>query len=129
MSFESDITTKYESIFAGRMYWDTAPDAMTTAERQNPFCIVQQVGGEERIYVDMTSCDMLNARLQFMVWGARRMAVADAVRTLRKAILDSNTQTWVAQPLGAMAGEYNDVLKLRGARQDFDFWYPDPLAV
>ncbi|HEX8586170.1 MAG TPA: hypothetical protein VF680_17390 [Allosphingosinicella sp.] len=128
MGFEADVITKYESVFGGRLFWDTSPEGWTTTDRNAPFGIVQQVGGVERIYLDNTPSALANARLMFWVWGARRTEVCDALRALRKAVLDSNTATWVATPEGAPSHDFNEALKLRGSRQDFSIWYPDPLA-
>jgi Protein of unknown function (DUF3168). len=129
MSFETDLIDKYGAIFGGRLWHDTAPDDFNPNAAPDVFCIMQQVGGTDRWYVDNTLPGMQNARMQFFVWGPRRIEVSDAARALRKAVADSIAINWVTSPLGAAVNDYNEVLKLRGARQDFGFWYPDPLAV
>lgn len=128
MSFETDLITKYESVFGGRLWFDQIPDGTPRSQLSAPFGIMQQVGGKDQWYFDNTLPDYQNARMQFWVWGDRRIAVADAARTLRKAIADSNTSTFITMPQGAAVGDYNEVLKLAGARQTFGFWYTDPLA-
>lgn len=125
---EKLLPNKFEHLFGGRMYWDTAPDNWTATQREAPFCIMQQVGGVTRAYLDNTTSELLNARVQFFVWGKEKIAVATAMHTLRKALMESNTDTFIVVPEGEAMSDYNEVLKLRGSRRDFSIWYPDPLA-
>lgn len=129
MSFETDIIAKYEAAIGGRLYWDTAPTSWTPDQMIAPFCIMQLVGGDYRMYVDGTEHEFLNARVQFFVWGRERIAVSDAMRSLSHAIAESGAIDWIVLPSGAPSGDYNDVLKLRGSRQDFGFWFKNPLYV
>lgn len=129
MSFEENIIAKYAPVFGGRLYWDTTPREWGPGNMQVPFCIVSQVGGQYRKYVDNTEHEFLNADLQFFAWGNNRVAVSNAVRDLSKAIIESGTTTWITMTSGAPSGDYNEVLKLRGQRQDFGFWFLNPLYV
>lgn len=126
MSFEEDVTAKYMGVFGGRFWWDVIPEDLTAEQRAEPFCIVQRVGGVSRRYVDNTRSDMLNARLQFFVWGEYRVAVSNKMRELADAIALSSTSDFVTIELGEAQGDFNEVLKLRGERQDFGFWYQNP---
>ena len=128
MSFESDLTTLCETVFAERVWWDTSPAGKPPEFYRVPFVIINQVGGMDAWYVDNTLKDFQNARVQFNVWGSHRADVANAMRDLRKAIADSISGDWITMPFGAAVNDFNEVLDLRGSRQDFGFWYRDPLA-
>jgi hypothetical protein len=129
MSFETDLTALLSPLFNGLFWFDTAPDDFNPADAQANFCIAQQVGGTDKWYIDNSRPGMQNARMQLYVWGPRRIEVADTARALRKVIADSITSEWITMPYGAAVSDYNEVLKLRGSRQDFGFWYKDPLVV
>ena len=129
MSFETDIFDKYGSVFSGRLWWDQTPDGMQPAAMMEPFCIVQQVGGKYLRYVDDTEHEFLNAHLQMFVWGAHRIEVADKMRQLAATVMASNLPEWYATAMSAPVGDHNEVLKIRGSRQDFDFWFRNPLYV
>lgn len=126
MSLEADLIDKYKAIFNGRLWFDTMPEGVSNIT--DVFCVISFVGGRDRWYVDNTLPDMQNARVQFTVWGARREEVNAAADALRKAVAESNTVDFITSPFGAKVSDWNDILKLRGARQDFGFWFKDPLA-
>lgn len=128
MTFEADIIAKFGPLFAGRLWWDELPEATTPEQRQAVFCIVEGTGGIDKRYVDNSLYDFQNSRVTFHIWGARRLEVSAAADALRLAIAESNTATFITMPLGGKVHENNEVLKLRGSRQDFGFWYLDPLA-
>lgn len=123
MTFRADVIAKYKAVFAGRLYFDTSPEGWTPEQMVAPFCIINQVGGEERRYIDNTLHEFGNADLQFFTWGARLDEVDAAMRALSAAIAASSTDTFVTISYGAATSDYNDILKLRGLRQTFGFWY------
>jgi hypothetical protein len=129
MSFETDLIALLTPLFPTKRVWfDTTPDGIDLSAGM--FCIIQQVGGDDRWYVDNTPHDFANARLQFTVWGpTTRSAISDKMRELRTEIMAANSATLITLPQGAPVSDYNDVLKLRGAHQSYGFWYPDPTAV
>ena len=126
MSYEGRLYDLVSPIFGGHFYPDTFPDDF----RPNaPACVYQQVGGTDQWYVDQTLPEYQNARLQFYVWGEERDAVNAACDQLRAALANSiNVYNGdiIFEPLGARVSDYNDILKLRGARQDFGIWYKPP---
>ena len=125
--FEDDFIQKYMPVFDGKLYWDTAPAGQTPTERNNPFGIVQQVGGDNRKYVDDTEQpEFLTARLQLYVWGARRNEVSPKMREFVSFAKASNTKDWYIREAGAAVGDFNDVLQLRGQRQDFILTFKNP---
>lgn len=130
MSFTDDIITKYAPTLVGRMWWDEIPAklgaALAALDAVAPFCIVEQVGGVERVYVDNDPSEWQNARVQLTVWGSQRRDVDAALDALRLVILASGSVDWYARPEGAKMHDANEVLKLRGSRQDFSFWYKNP---
>jgi hypothetical protein len=127
MSFETDMIAKYGAVFSGRVWWDEIPDGMTADQRAAPFAILQQVGGTTRQYIDdKEQPEFLTARVQVVVWGARRVDVSAKLRDFDAAVKDSNTATWYARSMGEQVGDSNEVLKLRGSRQDFSFTFPNP---
>jgi hypothetical protein len=130
MTFEATLIALLNPLFANRVWFDTTPDGYSAAQMQaGPFCVVQQVGGDDRWYVDNTLYDMQNSLMDFTVWGPTREGVMEKIRALRKLLADSNSPTFIVLPQGAPVTDYNESLKLRGAHQKFGFWYPDPLAV
>jgi len=128
MSFESDIIAKYAGLFSDRMWFDTAPEGTPRADLSAPFCIVQQVGGEDSWFIDNSLKDKQRARVQFFVWGERRDEVSLAMRQLRQMIALSITPEWITSPVGAPVADWNEVLDLRGLRCDFEFAYADEFA-
>jgi hypothetical protein len=130
MSFEEDIITKFAATFAGRLYWDTAPDGWQVPQMDAPFGIIQQVGGKALTYVDeKEEPEYLNARLQLFVWGKQRIAVNNKLREFVSTVRASNLPDFYAIVSGEAVNESNEVLKLRGSRQDFSFWYKNPMYV
>lgn len=123
MSLEEQVIAKYQHIFDGRMWWGSAPAGTPRTAMSDVFCIAEQVGGEESWFVDNTPKDMENARVQFTLWGERKLEVSAARIALRDAIADSITGDWVTVPMGGPVGTYNETLDLRGVRQDFGFYY------
>lgn len=130
MSFTDDIIIKYAPTLAGRMWWDEIPASLAatlgSADTVAPLCVVEQVGGVERVYVDNEPAPFQNARVQFTVWGRSRRDVDIALDALRLVILASGSTVWYARPEGAKMHDANEILKLRGSRQDFVFWYKNP---
>lgn len=130
MSFETDMITKYGPTLAGRLYWHETPDNWQPADRNAPFCIMQQVGGKRQTYVDdKEQPEYLNARIQFFMWGSNYMSVAEKMRELQAVIMASNEPEFYAEIIGEPVSDSNDVLKLRGSRQDVGFWWKNPLFV
>lgn len=130
MSFEEDIIAKYGPTLAGRLYWDTAPEGWQAEQMDAVFGIMQQVGGKRQEYVDdKDQPEYLNARVQLVLWGRRRIEVSNKMRELQAVVMASNTPDFYAGVLGEPVGDNNEALKLRGSRQDFSFWYKNPLFV
>lgn len=130
MSFETDVLAKYGvGALATRMWWDTVPDGVPAASREAPFCVINEVGGNRRQYIDNSEPEFLNSTLQFNVWGKSREAVGAAARVLCSNILASTTDVWIVTTIGAPVGDYNEVLKLAGSRVDASFWFPNPAYV
>jgi hypothetical protein len=123
MTFEEDVISKYQATFNGRLFFDTAPDGWTPNDMAAPFCIIEQIGGDERWFVDNTRSEMQRVYLQFSVWGARRSEVANTARTFRDVAAASNMPDFIVIPSGTIRSDYNEPMKLRGTLQDFIFWH------
>lgn len=128
MSLETEVIAKYAGLFTeSRLWWDETPDGMAVTDRMAPFGILQEVGGSNRQYVDDTEePEFITARVQLTIWGSRRVEVSDAMRNFNTALRASNTADWYARASGEAVGDNNEVLKLRGSRQDFIFTYRNP---
>lgn len=130
MSFEEDIIAKYGPTMANRLYWDESPKGWKPEQMDLPFGILQQVGGRRSTYVDdKEQPEFLNARLQLIIWGRQRIAVNNKMRELVGVVMASNLPEFYANIEGEMVADSNEVLALRGSRQDFSFWYKNPLYV
>lgn len=124
MSFDADLITLLTPIFGDDLFFDTTPDDFDPRGKVK-FAIIEQVGGRGYWYVekDAPSPSHKHARVQITVWGARRLEVNEATRQMENAIRDSEM---IAENYGAPNTLYNEGLKIRGCRQDFGIWYPDP---
>jgi hypothetical protein len=130
MSFEEQIIATYGPIFNMRLYWDQSPQGWVAANMEEPFGILQAVGGRRQEYVDdKEQPEYLNARVQLSVWGRHRIAVSNKMREMQAAVMASNTPEFYATVIGEPVGDSNETLSLRGSRQDFSFWYKNPLFV
>lgn len=132
MSFEANLTALLSPLFSDRFWWDTMPDAIDLKTTGN-FCIAQQVGGLDQWYVSQELPEWQNARMQFSVWGKRRIDVTADADRIRAALANSiAANVFVVSPMGGRVNDYNDALKLYGSRVMFEIWYrtdqapPDP---
>jgi len=117
MALESDIKTALAGVAGGRVYPDVTPDNVTF-----PCVIYQQVGGEVLAPLDGSDPNKDHARIQFWVWSKKRLDTSSTMRQVRVALTGGSLK---AYPFAAPVSNYDDVLKLYGARMDFGFWY-DP---
>lgn len=125
MQLESEIISRYAGQFNGRLWWDQTP--LTTADdRKQPFGILQIIHEGSREYVSNEEPEFLSARVQLNVWGESRLGVGAAMRSFSTFVRSSNTADWYARPLGGAESDFNETLKLRGMRQDFNFTYRNP---
>lgn len=130
MSFEEDFITKYGPTLANRLYWDHSPEGWNANDMDAVFGIAQHTGGRRQTYVDdKEQPEFLNARVQIVLWGRRRIEVSNKMRELQGVIMDSNLPEFYAEVMGEPVGDSNEVLKIRGSRQDFSFWFKNPLFV
>lgn len=114
MGIEASIKTALAGIAGNRIYPDTTPD-----NPQYPCVVYQQVGGEVLNPLDCSDPNMDHARMQFWVWSRNRLTTSDVMRQVRVAL----TGSLKAYAFSAPVSEYNDALKLYGARCDYGIWY------
>lgn len=111
----TDIKAALDSLFAGRVYPDVAPDKVAY-----PYCVYTQIGGVPVATFCGDALDTRNAVFQFNVWSDRRVDSATLTPQLEAALTAApllgtgqGNATWV----------YDEPTKLYGSRVDFSFWY------
>lgn len=114
MALEAEIKTALAGIAGGRVYPDTTPDNPT-----HPCVIYQQVGGEVINQLEGGDPGLDHARIQIWVWSKSRLTTSATMRQVRVALAD----TLSAYAFSAPVSQYDDVLKLYGARCDYGIWY------
>ena len=109
------------SPYVAQVFWVmTDDDFAFDYTSGTPIAILQHVGGETDTRVENVMPDTRNMRLQVSVWGANLLNVVIAIRAIEQSFLES---TMVVKVIGAFSSEYQDDLKIFGARQDFGVWY------
>ena len=128
MTFKTDLIALLSPVVHdGNVFPSTAPDGFRS---EIPFVILQGVGGEDRMYVDQSIPDTIHRRVQFFIWGADVLEVEAQQElvygTLLGSINNPLTNFIGVEPMGGPSDDYNDVLKLHGARQDFGIRWKYP---
>lgn len=112
---EAALVAAIGPLLDGRLFPDTAPAGTT-----RPYAVYQQVGGPVINPVAGTDPGLRGARVQIVVWHQTRLqasALMHAVETvLRLAPIN-------ARPTGALVARFDETAQLRGAMQDFEFWF------
>lgn len=111
---EEDIRAVIGDAFSGRVYPDTAP-----ANTDRPFVIYQNVGGQP-VSALCGNGEKLNARIQFWVWSDTREEANRKMREIAALVTEAPLHA-VSQ--GELVARYDEVTRLRGALQDFSFWF------
>jgi len=114
MALEASIKTALASVAGGRVYPDTTPDNVTF-----PCVVYQQVGGDVLNPLECVDPNLDHARMQVWVWSKTRLEASTVMRQVRTALMGSLK----AYAYSAPVSNYDDVLKLYGARTDFGVWY------
>ena len=116
MTVESSIFDALKTLVNNRVYPDIGPENAVL-----PYITFQQVGGSSINFIDPTSPSKKNSRFQVNVWAATRSSASTIAAQAEEALRSATAlQTTV---LGAPVSSYEPETKLRGARQDFSFWY------
>lgn len=115
MTVESDLYAALQSLVAGRVYPDVAPDGATT-----PYITYQQIGGKSTQYLESTLPDKKNGRFQVNVWATTRTSASALVLQVEAAIVGS--MAFQSEAIGAHVSDYEPDTKLFGAMQDFSIW-------
>lgn len=108
---------------AGAAVYDTIPprdwDKMTAGKSDFRFVVFQNVGGVPTYFTEGDYARKRNARLQITVWcNTPRSRFIESDKLLR--ILSKHPQF---QPLTEIEDDYDNALKLYGARFDVSCWY------
>lgn len=115
MTIEADLFNAVQTLVAGRVYPDLAPDAVVV-----PYVVYQQIGGESVSFLERAVPDKKNGRFQVAVWSTSR-AEASALSLQIEAALVAST-AFDAKPIGDRTAVYDRDAALRGTRQDFSIW-------
>lgn len=116
MTVEADIVAALTSLVSGRVYADTAGNNTT-----KPFITFQQVGGRSVAFLETAVVGKKNGRFQINTWHTSRTLCAALSRSVADALVSSTTLR--ATPLSEPIAEYDDVVNLYGASQDFSIWF------
>lgn len=111
---EPEIVAALSPLFGGRVYADTAP-----ADATRPFCIYQQVGGRPVVTFCGGRANRENGRYQVWVWAATRSDASTLMRSVAQELMSSPI---MAVPLDELTGDYDEITRTYGARQDFSIW-------
>lgn len=117
MTYETSLVSALQTLVAGRIYPDTAPQ--NTAR---PYITHQQIGGQSLSYVDDTLPDTEHSRVQINVWADTRLAARALIRQIEAALVPCTA--FQARPIGAPSTTFEPDTKLYGALQDYSIWSP-----
>ena len=115
MSLEAQIKSALASIASGRIHADVTPDKPVF-----PCVVFQQVGGDVLNPLECVVPDKDHARVQVWVWSKTRLEASSVARQARVALVEGDLKAYA---YSAPVSEYNDALKLYGARCDYGIWY------
>lgn len=115
MSVESDLVSVLEPLAGSRVYPDVAPDNVA-----RPYITYQQVGGTPVNFLSGVPSKR-NGRFQINVWADTRIEAANIIRQVEDAVRLSSLLLAVTE--GGAVADYEDEMKLYGARQDFSIWF------
>jgi len=115
MSVESDLFAVLGPLVSNRAYPDVAPDGVA-----KPYLTYQQVGGNALNFLSGIP-DKRNGRFQINVWASTRVAASTLIRQVEDALRQSTALRATTE--GGAVSDYEDDLKLYGARQDFSVWF------
>lgn len=112
---EATLATVVGPLLGGRLYPDTAP--VGTAR---PYAVYQQVGGPVLNPVDGSDPALKGARIQITLWHQTRLQASDLMHAIEAALRQPPLN---ARPTGALVARFDPTSELRGAMQDFEFWF------
>jgi hypothetical protein len=116
MTVESDLYAALAPMFGNRVYPDTAPDNAAA-----PYMTYQQVGGKSVSFLESGVVGKRNGLFQINIWGKTRMDVAALSRAVSDALVTNTALR--ATPMGEPIAEYEELVNLYGASQDFSIWF------
>lgn len=114
---EQLLSTTIGPLLAGRLYPDVGPDNATL-----PYAVYSQVGGKTVGFIEGGPVGKKNARIQFVVWSKTRKEAMQLIRQIEDAAVSAPLLGMVE---GGAIARYDEVTALRGAMQDYSFWFDD----
>lgn len=112
---EPTLTTTLGAFVGGRVYPDTAP-----ANTPLPYCTYQQVGGRPVSFLEGQPASQRHARIQINVWSKTRQEAMTIIRQIEDAMVKSPLLGVIE---GGAVAMLDPATNLRGAMQDFSFWF------
>lgn len=111
MSIETQLYTALSAL-CPRVFPDFAP--VTTAR---PYVTYQFIGGKSIRFLDNTTGNKRNSRVQINVWAGTRLEAMTLSRSIEDALCASTVFT--AQPEAEPIGDFDADIPVYGAIQDF----------
>lgn len=116
MTVEKAIFDTLRALVGDRVYPDVAPD--NTAR---PYVTYQQIGGRPVNFLEGGTTGIKNARFRVNVWADKRSEAAAMNAQIEAALRNAPAlRTTVSTNAVALA---DPETRLRGASQDFSFWF------
>ena len=115
MSLEAQMKTALNGVAGGRVTPDVPKDNPVY-----PLVIYQQVGGAVLNPLECVVPDKDHARVQVWVWATTRLEASSIARQVRVALVEGDLKAYA---YSAPVSDYNEALKLYGARCDYGIWY------
>lgn len=111
---EVDIVNALNPLVSNRVYPDVAD-----FETPRPYIVYQQVGGQSVNFLEPSSSQLKNARIQITVWSDTRLQAMSLIRHVEDIMRAPPIAAFVQ---GAAIAHYDNSTELRGAMQDFSVW-------
>lgn len=118
MMIEEHIARVIGSHVDGNVFPDTAP-----GDTLPPYAVCQQIGGRVITTLEGVPSGRRQGRFQVNVWSKTR-AEASALSREIEASMQTDPAVF-AEPIGALAADYDHVVQMYGAQQDFSVSWDD----
>ena len=111
MSIETQLPTALQAV-CPRVFPDVAP-----VSTPRPYVTYQFIGGRSIRFVDGSTGDKRNSRVQINVWSDTRLEAMAVVRAIEDALCAATVFT--ARPESEPTGDFDHEIPVYGAIQDF----------
>lgn len=115
MTVLTDLYAVLGPLVGNRAYPDVAP-----ADVARPYITYQRIGGQAGAFYGRTLPSKQHGMYQVNVWADTRVAAELLARQVEQALVGSTR--FDCDPLSAPVDEYEEMMGLKGSRQDFSIW-------